>query len=106
MKPILLILASVCSLVGQTSPVVGSILPADGAAGVPLESAGIHVDAGLRPVGSGGEVAIENLRVVGSALAGMRYLSERCGDGVAVASAWHAARALAGAAQPEEVATP
>jgi glycerol-3-phosphate dehydrogenase subunit B len=91
-----------------SAPDRGTWLDGDlyGAAGVPLESAGIRVDAGLRPVGSGGEVAIENLRVVGSALAGMRYLSERCGDGVAVASAWHAARALAGAAQPEEVATP
>ncbi len=77
-----------------------------GADGVPLESAGIRVDDELRPLGPDGEVAIENLRVVGSALAGMRYLSERCGDGVAVTSAWHAARALAHAALPEEVAAP
>ena len=33
--------------------------------------------------------------VIGSALAGMRYLDERCGDGVALATAHRAARALA-----------
>lgn len=56
----------------------------------PLESAGIEVDAELRPDG------LENVRVIGSALAGMRYLDQRCGDGVAVASAHRAASSLAG----------
>ncbi len=63
-----------------------------GREGVALEAAGIRVDDQLRPVAADGEVPIENLRVVGSALAGMRYLSERCGDGVAMASAHRAAR--------------
>ena len=36
------------------------------------------------------------VRVVGSLLAGQRYLRERCGDGVAIASALVAARSLAG----------
>lgn len=47
----------------------------------PLESAGVRVDARLRPAG------VRNVRVIGSMLAGMRYLAERCGDGVALASA-------------------
>ncbi len=54
----------------------------------PLEAAGIEVDATLAPA------ELENVRVVGSALAGMHYLDERCGDGVAVASAHRAARSL------------
>jgi hypothetical protein len=32
--------------------------------------------------------------VVGSLLAGQRYMTERCGDGVAIASAHHAATVL------------
>lgn len=76
-----------------------------GAEGAPLESAGIRVDDQLRPVAPGGEVLIENLRVVGSTLAGMRYLSERCGDGVALASAHRAARLLGGRANDDAAAT-
>lgn len=77
-----------------TAPGRGGWLTGDlyGAQGVALETAGITVDGDLRPVGPDGEVLAENLRVVGSALAGMRYLSERCGDGVAMASAHRAAR--------------
>ena len=55
----------------------------------PLETAGIEVDASLAPAG------LENVRVIGSALAGMHYLDERCGDGVALASAHRAAASLA-----------
>lgn len=61
----------------------------------PLESVGIRVDAELRPLDPAGQVAYENVRVIGSALAGMRYLEQRCGDGVALASAHRAARSLA-----------
>ena len=56
----------------------------------PLESAGIAVDSTLAPA------ELENVRVIGSALAGMHYLDQRCGDGVALASAHRAARSLAG----------
>lgn len=56
----------------------------------PLEAAGIEVDADLRPDG------LDNVRVIGSALPGMHYLDQRCGDGVALASAHRAARLLAG----------
>lgn len=61
----------------------------------PIEVAGIRTDAELRPLGADGMPALENVRVIGSALAGMRYLDERCGDGVALASAHRVARALA-----------
>ncbi|MGH2386209.1 MAG: hypothetical protein ACRDGB_14330, partial [Candidatus Limnocylindria bacterium] len=57
----------------------------------PLEAAGIEVDAMLTPA------ELDNVRVIGSALLGMHYLDERCGDGVALASAHRAARSLAGA---------
>ncbi len=55
----------------------------------PLETAGIEVDGELAPA------ELENVRVVGSALPGMHYLDERCGDGVALASAHRAAQSLA-----------
>jgi glycerol-3-phosphate dehydrogenase subunit B len=65
--------------------------------GHPLESAGIRTDERLHPVDSGGRVVIENVAVVGSMLAGQRYLVERCGDGVAVASGRRAASVLSAA---------
>lgn len=68
-----------------------------GVEGIALESAGIRVDEQLRPVGPGGEVLYQNVRVIGSALAGMHYLSQRCGDGVAIGSAARAARLVTGA---------
>jgi len=55
----------------------------------PLEAGGIEVGEDLAP----GELA--NVRVIGSALAGMHYLDQRCGDGVALASAHRAAHSLA-----------
>jgi glycerol-3-phosphate dehydrogenase subunit B len=72
-------------------------------AGHPLETAGIRTDARLRPVspraagqpdGQGSRPLAENVRIAGSLLAGQRYLRERCGDGVALASATLAAREL------------
>jgi glycerol-3-phosphate dehydrogenase subunit B len=66
--------------------------------GMPIAAAGIRTDADLRPVDPArrGEPALfENVHVVGALLAGQRYLLERCGDGVALASAWRAAAALA-----------
>jgi glycerol-3-phosphate dehydrogenase subunit B len=64
-------------------------------AGHPLEAAGIRTDADLRPLDARGRVAFDNVAVIGSMLAGQRYLSERCGDGVAIASGVRAAAALA-----------
>jgi glycerol-3-phosphate dehydrogenase subunit B len=67
----------------------------------PLEMAGIRMDADLRPLDGAGEPALDNVSIAGSLLAGMRYLSERCGHGVAIASGWRAARHRAGAARRE-----
>ncbi len=61
----------------------------------PIEAAGIRTDVELRPIGTAGATELANVLVIGSALAGMRYLDERCGDGVALATAHRAARALA-----------
>jgi glycerol-3-phosphate dehydrogenase subunit B len=72
---------------------------------MPIAPAGIRTDVDLRPTAP----RYENVRVVGSLLAGQRYLLERCGDGVALASAWRAATSLtsgggraARSARPEE----
>jgi glycerol-3-phosphate dehydrogenase subunit B len=74
------------------APPAGAWFADDPLAPQPIDPAGIRVDAELRPVGGG----IGNVRVIGSAMAGMRYLDERCGDGVAIASAHRAARLLSG----------
>ena len=64
-------------------------------AGHPLEAAGLRTDDELRPVRLGShEALLENVRIVGSLLAGQRYLRERCGDGVAFTSGWRAAASL------------
>jgi glycerol-3-phosphate dehydrogenase subunit B len=63
-------------------------------AGHPLERAGIRTDAALRPVFASGQVVLDNVVVAGSILAGQRYLAERCGDGVAVASGYRAAETI------------
>jgi glycerol-3-phosphate dehydrogenase subunit B len=63
--------------------------------GHPLEAAGLRTDGDLRPVRLGGsEPLLENVRIVGSLLAGQRYLRERCGDGVAFTSGRRAAASL------------
>lgn len=64
----------------------------DPLAGAPLDGAGIAADDELRPLDGP-----RNVRIIGSALAGMHYLDQRCGDGVAIASAHRVAAALAGA---------
>lgn len=56
----------------------------------PLEAAGVEVDDLMAPA------SLENVRVIGSSLPGMHYLDERCGDGVALASAHRAAASLSG----------
>jgi glycerol-3-phosphate dehydrogenase subunit B len=64
--------------------------------GHPLEAAGIRTDDELRPVDGSGRVLLDNVVVAGSLLAGQRYLSERSGDGVAIASGHRAAAVLLG----------
>jgi glycerol-3-phosphate dehydrogenase subunit B len=68
--------------------------------GHPLEAAGIRTDADLRPVDRSGKPIFENVRVVGTMLAGQRYLRERCRDGVSIASGWRAAKTLSAVAAP------
>jgi len=63
-------------------------------AGHPLEAAGIRSDAYLRPVDGAGRVILDNVAIVGALMAGQRYLSERCGDGVAIAGGARAAAVL------------
>lgn len=71
-------------------------------AGHPLERAGIRTDEDLRPIDARGRVVLDNVAVVGALLAGQRYLAERCGDGVAIASGRRAAAVLsARAARPK-----
>ncbi len=60
----------------------------------PIESVGIAVDDRLRPVDADGTPLLDNVQVIGSALAGMRYLEQRCGDGVALTSAHRVARSV------------
>jgi glycerol-3-phosphate dehydrogenase subunit B len=74
------------------APPAGAWFADDPLAPQPLDVAGIRVDAELRPV----DASIANVRVIGSAMAGMRYLDERCGDGVAIAGAHRVARLLSG----------
>jgi len=63
-------------------------------AGHPLESAGIRTDSTLAPVDLSGKPLFENVRVVGTLLAGQRYLRQRCREGVSIASGWRAGREL------------
>jgi len=63
--------------------------------GHPIEAAGVRTDPELRPVRHDGRASHSNVRVVGSLLAGQRWLGERCGEGVALASAGRAAVSLA-----------
>jgi glycerol-3-phosphate dehydrogenase subunit B len=66
-------------------------------AGHPLETAGIVTDDQLRPLdpAAGRSPLARNVRIAGSLLAGQRYLRERCGDGVALASGLRAGRGAA-----------
>ena len=69
-----------------------------GTGGIALEAAGVRVDDALRPISPEGDVLFQNVRVVGSALAGMRYLSERCGDGIATQTGFRTSTGYAGCA--------
>jgi glycerol-3-phosphate dehydrogenase subunit B len=56
----------------------------------PFGKFGIMVDDLLRPVDATGNVSLENLHIAGRNLAGYDYCSEKSGNGVAVASGYHA----------------
>jgi glycerol-3-phosphate dehydrogenase subunit B len=57
----------------------------------PMARAGVAVDGELRPVGPGGEVIYENVRVAGATLAGAEPWKEKSGDGISLATGYRAA---------------
>ena len=62
----------------------------------PIAAAGIRVDGELRPIDPAAPERgplYDNVTVAGGLLAGQHVLRERCGDGVAIASAWRVATA-------------
>jgi glycerol-3-phosphate dehydrogenase subunit B len=78
-------------------------------AGHEIASAGLRTDNELRPVDPRRPDAgplFENVRIAGGLLGGQSYLRERCGDGVALASAWRAAASLSGEAIPTTAPAP
>lgn len=60
----------------------------------PLRRSGVAVDSSLRPVSAGGEPLLGNARVVGAALAGADPFREKSGEGISVASGYHAASSI------------
>lgn len=67
-------------------------------ASLPIAAAGVRTDEALRPVNAKRPAdgpLFDNVRVVGSLLAGQQWMVDRSGDGVALASAWRAAASLA-----------
>jgi glycerol-3-phosphate dehydrogenase subunit B len=63
----------------------------------PMARAGVAVDGDLRPVGPGGEVVYENVRVAGATLAGAEPWKEKSGDGISLATGYRAAELVLGA---------
>lgn len=53
-------------------------------------SFGLNVDSQLRPVDSRGAVVLKNVYIVGRSLGGYDYCFEKSGNGVAIASGYHA----------------
>jgi glycerol-3-phosphate dehydrogenase subunit B len=74
-----------------------------GLTGHPVEAAGVTTDEALRPLGPDGAVSHHNVHVVGGLLANQCAIHERCGDGVAIASGWHAASLLASTATRQPI---
>jgi glycerol-3-phosphate dehydrogenase subunit B len=70
---------------------------------MPIAAAGLRADPALRPLDPARPAdgpRFENVHIVGALLAGQRQLVERCGDGIAIASAWRAAASLATGSRP------
>ncbi len=64
-------------------------------AGHAVNRAGIAVDAAWRALGPSGKPAWERLHAVGAILAGQDWMREKCGSGLAVATAWAATAQIA-----------
>jgi glycerol-3-phosphate dehydrogenase subunit B len=62
-------------------------------AGHPIHRAGLAVDALLRPCDEGGNCMYPNLFAAGSILAHQDWIRQKCGSGLAIASAYAAVRA-------------
>ena len=60
----------------------------------PLFLVGVTTDDAMRPVGTDGKPVYDNLTVAGSLLAGSTRWEEKSGEGIAIASAWVAARTV------------
>lgn len=58
-----------------------------------IHRAGVRVDASLRPVDAAGAPVLDNVRAVGHLLAGFNPLADGCAEGVALVTAYQAARA-------------
>ena len=54
----------------------------------------VRVDAELRPCSAEGPVLLDNVRFVGRSLGGYDFATEKSGNGVALATAWHAAQCV------------
>lgn len=57
-----------------------------------FSSLGLRVNKRLAPVDAEGNEFFENVHVVGRSLGGYDLATEKCGNGVALATAWHAAQ--------------
>jgi glycerol-3-phosphate dehydrogenase subunit B len=60
----------------------------------PLLRAGVSVDSEMRPLAADGEPKYLNLRAAGGVIAGANRIRELSGDGIAIGSAWAAAKSL------------
>ena len=73
---------------------VDALVNADWFSPQPLFTAGLAVDAQMRPSDHSGQVVYENLRAAGSILAGASRWQEKSGEGIAIGSAVAAADSL------------
>lgn len=63
--------------------------------GHPVNRAGIDVDAAFRPLDPNGEPVSDRLFAAGAVLSGQDWIRQRCGAGLAIATAWHAVEGVA-----------
>jgi glycerol-3-phosphate dehydrogenase subunit B len=62
--------------------------------GHPADRSGVRFDSSFRPLGPDGQVYHQNLRAAGAILCGHDWIREKCGTGLAVATAWKAVQSL------------
>jgi glycerol-3-phosphate dehydrogenase subunit B len=63
--------------------------------GHPVNRAGIEVDEAFRPLDVNGEPVSDHLFAAGAILSGQDWVRQRCGAGLAIATAWHAVEGVA-----------